>query len=248
MKLEKVIAVRNNKTIYRDGDLKIKVFDGSYTKADVLNEALNQARIEETGLNVPKIFSVEAIDGKWAIVSEYIKGKTISQLMEENPEKTDEYIAKMVDLHIEVFKKPCQILNRLNDKLTKKIMASDLDAITRFDLHRKILAMPNRSKICHGDFVPANIAIAEDGKIYIIDWSHTAQGNASADVVRTCLLMRLAGKIDMANKYLDLYCVKSGTDKDYVSKWFPIVAAALSTDANSENKEKLLNWIKNADF
>ena len=54
MKLDRVIAVRNNKTIYRDGDRAIKVFGADYSKADVLNEALNQARIEETGLNIPR--------------------------------------------------------------------------------------------------------------------------------------------------------------------------------------------------
>ena len=48
MKLDRVIAVRNNKTIYRDGDRCVKVFNDDYSKADVLNEALNQARIEET--------------------------------------------------------------------------------------------------------------------------------------------------------------------------------------------------------
>ena len=37
MKLERVIAVRNNKTIYRDGDRCVKVFDDHYSKADVLN-------------------------------------------------------------------------------------------------------------------------------------------------------------------------------------------------------------------
>ena len=40
MKLDRVIAVRNDKTIYRDGDKCIKVFGSSYSKADVLNEAL----------------------------------------------------------------------------------------------------------------------------------------------------------------------------------------------------------------
>ena len=92
MKLDRVIAVRNNKTIYRDGDRAIKVFNAAYSKADVLNEALNQARIEETGLNIPKVLEVTMIDGKWAIVSEFIKGKTLAQLMEENPEKKGEYI------------------------------------------------------------------------------------------------------------------------------------------------------------
>ena len=83
MKLDRVIAVRNNKTVYRDGDNCIKVFDSDYSKADILNEALNQARIEETGIRIPKIREVLTIDGKWAIVSDYIKGKTLAQLMEE---------------------------------------------------------------------------------------------------------------------------------------------------------------------
>lgn len=90
MKLDRVIAVRNNKTVYRDGADCIKVFDSDYSKADILNEALNQARIEETGIRIPKIKEVLTVDGKWAIVSEYIKGKTLAQLMEEHPEKKHE--------------------------------------------------------------------------------------------------------------------------------------------------------------
>ena len=39
MNLDRVIAVRNNKTIYRDGERCIKVFNEEYSKADVLNEA-----------------------------------------------------------------------------------------------------------------------------------------------------------------------------------------------------------------
>ena len=91
MKLDRVIAVRNNKTIYRDGDVCVKVFNDDYSKADVLNEALNQARIEETGLNIPKVREVTMVDGKWAIVSEYIKGKTHQQLMDEDGENKAKY-------------------------------------------------------------------------------------------------------------------------------------------------------------
>ena len=50
MKFEKVLAERNNKVIYKNGNLAIKVFDENFAKSDVLNEALNQARVEETGL------------------------------------------------------------------------------------------------------------------------------------------------------------------------------------------------------
>ena len=248
MKLEKVIAIRNNKTIYRDGDRCIKVFDEHYSKADVLNEALNQARIEETGLNIPKILEVTTIDGKWAIVSEFIKGKTLTQLMEEAPQKKDEYIEILVDLQLEVHSKKSPLLNKLKDKMNRKISAADLDATTRYELHTRLEGMPKHTKVCHGDFNPSNIIIADDGKAYILDWSHATQGNASADVARTYLLFHLAGDITGANTYLDLFCKKSDTAKQYVQKWMPIVAASQSVKGNEKEREFLLSWVDVVDY
>ena len=92
MKFETILAERKNKAIYKDGDKTIKVFDESFPKSDILNEALNQARVEETGLNIPSLQEVTKIDGKWAIITDYIEGKTLAQLMEENPDKLDEYL------------------------------------------------------------------------------------------------------------------------------------------------------------
>jgi hypothetical protein len=131
MKLDTVIAQRPNKTVYRDGDHCIKVFNEDYSKSDVLNEALNQARVEETGLNIPKIIEVTKIDGKWAIVTDFIEGKTLAQLMEENPEKTEEYIDLMVDLQLSVHQKKAPLLTKLKDKMNRKITLTDLDATTR---------------------------------------------------------------------------------------------------------------------
>ncbi|MBQ3125360.1 MAG: phosphotransferase [Clostridia bacterium] len=248
MKLDRVIAVRNNKTIYRDGDLCIKVFDENYSKADVLNEALNQARIEETGLSIPKILEVTMVDGKWAIVSEYIKGKTLAQLMEENPEKKDEYLEMLVDLQLTVHSKTSPLLNKLKDKMNRKISASELDATTRYDLHTRLEGMPKHNKVCHGDFNPSNIIIAEDGTPFILDWSHATQGNASADVARTYLLFCLNKDEETAKKYLDLFCKKSDTAKQYVQKWMPIVAASQSVKGNAEEREFLLSWVNVVDY
>ena len=248
MKLDRVIAVRNNKTVYRDGADCIKVFDSDYSKADILNEALNQARIEETGIRIPKIKEVLTIDGKWAIVSEYIKGKTLAQLMQEHPEKKNEYLELLVDLQMDVHSHTCPLLTKLKDKMNRKISAADLDATTRYDLHTRLESMPKHNKVCHGDFNPSNIIIAEDGTPYILDWSHVTQGNASADVARTYLLFWLAGDIEGANAYLDLFCKKSDTAKQYVQKWMPIVAASQSVKGNEKERQFLLSWVNVVDY
>ena len=236
MKLDNVIAVRKHKTVYRDGDKCIKLFDDNFSKADILNEALNQARVEETGIKIPKILEVTTIDGKWAIISEFIEGKTLAQLMQENPEKMDEYLEFFVDLQIEVQSHTCPLLNKLKDKMNRKISETSLDATTRYELHTRLEGMPKHKKLCHGDFNPSNIIVNEKKEGYIIDWSHATQGNASADVARTYLLFSLAKQEEIANKYLDLFCKKSDTAKQYVQKWVPIVAASQSVKGNEEER------------
>ena len=100
---DNVIAVRKNKKIYRDGNRVMKVFNSDYSKADVLNEALNQARVETTGLNIPKILEVtQTKDGEWVIVTEFIEGKTLQQLMEENPDEKEKYMEMFIKLQIEI--------------------------------------------------------------------------------------------------------------------------------------------------
>ncbi len=248
MTLDRVIAVRTAKTVYRDGDLCIKVFNEEFSKADVLNEALNQARIEEIGLNIPKIQEVTKIDGKWAIVSDFISGKTLQQLMDEDPDKKDEYLEMFVDLQLEVLNKTCPLLNKLKDKMNRKISLAELDATTRYDLHTRLNGMPKHNKVCHGDFNPSNIIIAEDGTPYIIDWSHATQGNGAADAARTYLLFWLKGDIETAKKYLEMFCEKSDTAKQYVQKWMPIVAASQSVKGNEQEREFLLSWVNVVEY
>ncbi len=248
MKLDNVIAVRDTKKVYRDGDLTIKVFDADYSKSDVLNEALNQSRVEETGLNIPKVLEVTKVDGKWAIVSEFIMGTTLAELMEKNPEKMDEYLQMFVELQMKVHSKTCPMLNKLKDKMKGKISQADVNDNVRYELHTRLEGMPKHTKVCHGDFNPSNIIITESGMPYIIDWAHATQGNASADVARTYLLFRLAGKDALAEKYLDMFCEKSKTEKKYVQKWLPIVAASQSVKGKPEERDFLHGWVDVVDY
>ena len=248
MKLDRVIAVRNAKTIYRDGENCIKVFDADYSKADILNEALNQARVEETGLNIPKIIEVGKIDGKWAIVSDYIKGKTLAQIMAEDPDNLDKYLEEFVDLQIEVQSKTCPLLSRLKDKMNRKISQADLDATTRYDLHTRLEGMPKHNKVCHGDFCPGNVIVSGSGVPYVIDWSHATRGNASADAARTYLLFCLHDQKELAERYITMFCRKSDIAKQYVWQWLPIVAASQSVKNRPEEREFLAKWINVMDY
>ncbi len=202
MDLTHVIAERENKKIYRDGAKAIKVFAEGYSKADILNEALNTARVEETGLPIPKLLAVDTVNGQWAITTEFVEGDTLAALMAAHPEKEDEYLNLFVDIQMKVHACTCPMLNSLTEKMQRKISATDLDATTRYELHTRLASMHVHKKVCHGDFNPSNIILKPDGQWYILDWSHATQGNASADVARTYLLFVLEGKEALAEKYL----------------------------------------------
>ena len=248
MKLDNLIYDNNGKKVYRDGDAAIKLFDESYKTADVLNEALNTARIEETGLNIPRIREVTKIDGKWAIVTDFIEGETLASLMEKHPEKEDEYLELFVKTQIEIQNKSCPLLNKIHDKMNRKISESDLDATTRYELHTRLNGMKKHRKVCHGDYNPSNIIIAADGTPYILDWSHATQGNASEDVARTYLLFWLDKKYTLADKYIRLFCKLSDTALQYVQSWMPIVAASQLVKGNPKERELLETWIHVVDY
>ncbi len=247
MKLDRVIAVRNDKTVYRDGEYCVKVFNENYSKSDVLREALHQAYAEEAGLSVPKIYELTEIEGKWAIVSAYIKGKTLLQHMQEE-EKNDGYLDSFVNLHIEIQSQKSSCFTKLADKIHREIARSDFDDKTRSLLFYALENLPEDTRICHGDFEPANILVAEDGTPYILDWSEMALGHPLADVANTCLVLRLRGEDDMAKEYLARVCHKTGTTLQEVETWLPVVAAARSAKANARERGILRTWAESISF
>lgn len=249
MKLENVIVERPYKKVYRCDEGIAKVFEPSHPKEDVFNEALNQARVEATGLNIPKVKSVNEIDGKWALVIDYKEGKTLEELMQENPDKVDEYMEQFVDLQLEIHSKTAPLLGKLKDKLNRQInsLKDVVDATTRYELLTRLDSMPKHHKVCHGDFNPSNVIVAEDGTLYVVDWAHATQGNASADAAMTYLLFALKDQ-KLADKYMNLFCKKSDTAKQYVQQWLPIVAAAQLTKKQAMEQDFLMKWIDIFDY
>lgn len=243
-----LIHTSMGKKLYRDGDKLIKSFDKSYSKAGIFNEALNQARVEDTSLNIPKVLGVSVIDGQWSLIWEFIEGETLQEKMDKNPEKEDEYLDFFVDLQVRMSKEKVPLLGHLRDKMHAKISSSSFPATIRYDLHVRLDGLPRHKKLCHGDFQPSNVVITKDGTPYIIDWAHATQGNGSADAARTYLLFMLQKKDALADKYLKLYCKKTDTAIQYVQRILPIVAASQSVKAKPEEQEFLAKWVNVCDW
>ncbi len=240
----KEITSRTNKTIYRDGDHCYKVFAADYNKADIFNEALNQTRVEETGLFIPKVHELKKLDdGRLAIVMDYVEGQSLASLIEEHPENKAEYLKRFIDIQLSMHALTAPNLNKQRDKFDRKIELSGLDATTRYELHVRLDSMPKHKKLCHGDFNPSNVIITPDDRACILDWSHATIGNASADTARTYLLFKLAGDDKTAEDYLTAFCKASDTARQYVDQWLPIVAASQMVKGKPGEREMLSKWV-----
>lgn len=242
-----VIVKRKSKLIYREGDKLYKSFDETFSKSNVLNESLTQARIEETGLNIPKIIEVSVVNDKCTIVMEYIEGKTLEELMAEFPEKEEEYLNLFVDIQLEIHTKRSPLLTKFKDKMTDKILKSDLDASTRYDLGMRWKEMPSHKCVLHCDFNPSNVIVANNGKNYIIDWSHASQGHAAADAAKTYLIFELEGKKQTADNYLRIFCKKAKMDETFVRTWIPLIAAAQLIKGNQEDRDILMKYVNSVE-
>lgn len=247
MEIENKVAVRDRKVIYRENDKLIKLFDTTYSKSDILNEALNQARVEETDLLIPKLQEVTKIDGKWAIIMDFVEGKTLEQLIEENPNKLDKYLDLFVETQMKIHSQKAPLLTKLADKMNRKIEETKLSSTIKFDLHSRVEGFSKHDKVLHGDYALSNVIMGKDG-VYVVDWAHATQGNASADVAMSYLIFMLDGKEELGEKYIELYAKKSGTDVHYIKSWISVVAASYLPKCEAKYKEKLLQFVNVIDF
>ena len=243
-----LIVKRSYKEVYKDGDKIVKIFEKDHPKSAVFNEALNTVRVEEAGLDIPKLDEVTQIDGKWALVIECQAGETLETVMEKDPDNLEKYMAEFVDLQLQIHEKTAPMLTKLKDKLAKQInQLKELDATQRYELLVRLESMPKHTKVCHGDFNPSNVIVGEDGKLTVVDWAHVTQGNASADAALTYLRFALKNRVE-AEMYLTMFCKKSDTAKQYVQQWLPIVAAAQLEKNNELEKDFLMKWIDVMDY
>ena len=247
--LNEPIAERKTKTVYRDGNKTIKLFVENYSKAAILNEALIQARVEEsTDLRMSRLLEVTKIENRWALVTEFVEGTPLDVLMREHPERQDEYLNLFVNIQLEIMSKKVPTLNRLKDKYRRKLAEADIDDTTRYELLQRLEGNKNHDKLCHGDFNPSNVIINANGEYSIIEWAHATQGNASADVAKTFLLFSLNGQTELAERYLDLFTEKSGIERRGIQRWIQIVAAVQLKKGGAENREFLEKWIDVVDY
>ncbi|MBM7619959.1 tRNA A-37 threonylcarbamoyl transferase component Bud32 [Bacillus tianshenii] len=240
MTLLNKIATGNTASIYLHENKVVKVFRDDLPASAPMYEASKQQQAYGTGLRVPEVFEVTIIDGKPALVMEYVSGKTLGQLVMEDREQAGYYMGLSVDIQREIHEKKIDSMEPMKEKLERQIESVGcLNQEVKAALLGKLASMTFESRLCHGDFHLYNLIQTDDG-ITIIDWVDASSGDIRADVYRSYLLYSQVST-ELAELYVEIYCEKSGLGKEEIFSWAPIVAAArLAENVATEDEGRLL--------
>jgi tRNA A-37 threonylcarbamoyl transferase component Bud32 len=239
MNLDRIIAVRNNKTLYRDGNHSVKVFEHGYSQPEVFREAYIQTLMNSLGLDVPKVEQITKINGKTAIVSEFIAGRTLAEIMRDSPEKSEEAVRMIAELQYRIASEKAPI-RQLKEYITDSLKEADLCESDLKKLRSALELLPKREVLLHGELTPDNIIISRDGTPYIIDWEYASQGNICYGHAVTCVSLLAEGNELGVKQYLDTVFDKFLTGSEEIVKWMPLAAASLSAGSFGNKKKFLL--------
>ncbi|MGD7024870.1 phosphotransferase family protein [Rossellomorea vietnamensis] len=237
------IASGNTADIFLHENKVIKIFKDHLPSSEAMKEASKQKLAHSAGIPVPEVLDVSRINGKQSITMEYVPGKTLGELFFEDKRQAEEHLMMSVDIQQQIHRIIPKSFERMRDKLGSQIASvSQLDKRRKSNLLSKLNSIKFEERLCHGDFHLFNLILA-DNKVVIIDWVDSSAGDIRADVYRTYLLYSQFYP-DLAEKYVSLYCQKTGLLRSDIFEWASIIAAArLSEKVSTENEERLLKII-----
>ncbi|RKL64754.1 aminoglycoside phosphotransferase [Salipaludibacillus neizhouensis] len=245
MDLDKLIAKGNTAKIYHSENKIVKVYNDFLPETESINEANKQKYAYSCDLPVPEILDVTKINGKQAIIMEYVKGETLGDLMFKDKEQAEYYLNISVDMQMKIhnINPNPEAIEAMYDKLYRQIKTTNkLDNKQKSDLLKKLDSFTYENRLCHGDFHLFNL-IKTDDQVVVIDWVDSSAGDIRADVYRTYLLYSQVSS-ELADMYLRVYSEKSGILRSDVFQWAPVIAGArLSESVSTENSERLMKII-----
>ncbi|AIW85070.1 aminoglycoside phosphotransferase family protein [Bacillus mycoides] len=227
MNLGNPIAKGNTAGIYLCDNKVVKLFKEYLPNTESLYEARKQKYAYSCGLHVPKVFEVTEIQGRQAIIMEYVEGESVGELLLNNLSKAEYFISICVSIQqkIHAISVSSDEIEPMEERLYRQINSvHDLDEKQKGNILKKLDSITFEPRVCHGDFHPFNV-IMSNGDVNIIDWVDASSGDIRADVFRTYLLYS-QNSVELAEMYLHMYCKKTGLLRDEIFQWAPIISAA----------------------
>jgi aminoglycoside phosphotransferase (APT) family kinase protein len=225
--------------VYEYGDRVAKLYKPHALKRSAFREAAILAFVESLGLPAPNVHGVRSFEGRWAVLMDRANGLLFAHVMRHDPAAIPAHLKAMAALHVRVHAEPAAQLASLNAKLAANIArATALGDALRDTLLKRLAAMPDGGRLCHGDFHPENI-VGPIGRETILDWLDASRGDPAADVCRTYVLIKPVSE-ELASAYVEAYVAFGKVRRDEIMNWLPFVAAARLAEGVPDEVEGLM--------
>lgn len=254
MQFDRIISVRNDRTVFRDGSTCIKVSSEDYPASAILSEAMNMAAAAEAGLSVPKLHEVNVFEKNRLITYEYIAGGPIGCCDKDSPDFRTERLNLLINAQLAVNGASCpECIRRPSTAAGFGIdfparneheQADEFELVQNaFNGGRKAAFAGNA--LCHGNLAPENVILTPEGKLYVIDWAYAYPGVPESDAAICFLKLLLTCGERTAREYLELYFKRACPHSlDAVTALLPFAASMLYNREKAAGRKLLLSIIK----
>lgn len=231
----------------------LKLFHNWFELGNIKYEQAIGRAVHASGVKSPAVGEIIQVEGRTGLIYERVPGDSMLDLINRKPWKVLAYARRLARLHAQMHAHKFEAnVPDQHWRIQNKINHADaLSASVRNALLEALASLPAGDRVCHGDFHPANILIADDEET-VIDWIDASRGNPLADVARTSILaLGAAGSSQTSNlfskgftkllhsAYLRHYFhLRPGGEEEY-RRWLPIAAGARL----SENIPELEQWL-----
>ncbi|NND74802.1 MAG: aminoglycoside phosphotransferase family protein [Ilumatobacter sp.] len=166
-------------------------------------EAELASAAHDLGLPTPMVLDVIDVAGRRSIVFERVEGPSMAEELVASPQRCDEMARSMAAVQTDFHRAIApDSMPTVADRVSEKIAGADeLGVDERASASELLGGLDGGTSICHGDVHPGNILVGAQG-LMVIDWFDAAAGPPIADIVRSSLLLRLAGRPPAVPSYL----------------------------------------------
>lgn len=234
--MDRLISIKTGKSVYKDDSLVFKVFYSDDIFA--FEEAFKQSLARSLGVVVPFVKGVETVGENYAMVSDYIKGKSLLTLLKNGEIGQRQAIEILAKAQNDVNEKQTNALISNREYFSKGIIRSDLDEKCKQKALKKLLELSGKSCLCHGNLGLKDVVVWQQG-YFVTGWGRAYSGDYVSDVAITYVNLVHYCSEDLAQEFLKTAL----GDNEKFNDWLFVCAVALQKQFVCEKQPVLLKII-----
>jgi len=221
-------------------------------------EAARTRAAHAAGAPTPAVFEVVKVDARPGVVFERLDGPIMLDAICAEPDRLDAFAAQLAQLQADLHRMPCETLPPQREHMMRRVHLGPLPARVKPGVVDLLRGLPDQRMVCHGDLHPGNVIVTADGP-RLIDWFDATAGCPTADLARTCLLLRYARlcagntqragfeplRAQFVDAFLHHYRQILPEPMEALAEWMPPVAAArIAEPISGQERNALLRMIE----